>query len=131
MQLNLFRGKPGSGKSTSAQKMFPGAFLVENDMMHMRDGRYQWSREKMPEAIGWCISMVKTALEHGMDVCVANTFTKKRYVEAYKRLAEDLGASFHVYRCTGHFQNQHSLSEKMVADFKLEDWPGETLIKPA
>lgn len=130
MKLHLYRGWPGAGKSFAAQHMFPGVLLVENDQFHMRDGHYQWKAESMPKAISWCIDMVRTALKNGMDVCVANTFTKRRFVEAYQRIAEEFGAEFHVYRCVGHFQNQHGLSEDIVAGFQkaMEDWEGEIVI---
>lgn len=133
MRLNLFRGWPGSSKSTSAQRMFPGVLLVENDMFHMHNGKYEWSKESMPKAISWCVDMVRTALENGMDVCVANTFTKRKFVEAYKKIAEELGAEFHVYRCVGKFKNVHGLSDSMVAEFEkaMEDWPGEIIVDPA
>ena len=133
MRLNLFRGVPGSSKSTSAQRMFPGVLLVGNDMFHMHNGRYEWSKESMPKAISWCVDMVRTALENGMDVCVANTFTKRKFVEAYKKIAEEFGAEFHVYKCVGHFQNQHGLTPGMVAGFQkaMEDWPGEIIVDPA
>lgn len=130
MRLNLFRGVPGSGKSSAAQRMFPGVLLVENDMFHMRDGRYRWKAQSMPRAISWCVDMVRTALENGMDVCVANTFTKRKFVKAYQKIAEDFGAEFHVYRCVGRFKNVHNLSEEMVAGFEkaFEDWPGEEIL---
>ena len=133
MKLILFRGPPGSSKSTSAAKMFPGVLLLENDMFHMRDGRYQWSKEKMPAAIAWCSSMVDNALAHGMDVVVANTFTQRRFIQSYKALAETYGAEFIVYRCTGHFQNVHGLSPEMVSGFEksMEDWPGEIIVDPS
>lgn len=86
----------------------------------------------MPKAISWCVDMVRTALENGMDVCVANTFTKRKFVEAYKKIAEEFGAEFCVYRCVGHFQNQHGLTSGMVAGFQkaMEDWPGEVIVDP-
>ena len=132
MRLILVRGIPGSGKSTFAQKMFPGTLLLENDMFHIHNGNYEWDSKKMPEAISWCTKMARTALERGMDVIVANTFTKKRFVQAYQKMAEECGADFQVYRCTGHFQNQHGLSGSMVAGFEkaMEDWPGETVVGP-
>lgn len=132
MRLNLFRGAPGSSKSTSAQRMFPGVLLVENDMFHMRNGQYEWSKENMPKAISWCVDMVRTALENGLDVCVANTFTKRKFIEAYKKIAEEFGAEFHVYRCVGKFKNVHGLDSKKVESFKkaMEDWPGEIFVKP-
>lgn len=132
MRLNLFRGAPGSSKSTSAQRMFPGILLCENDMFHMHNGMYEWSKDNMPKAISWCVRMVRTALENKFDVCVANTFTKRKFVEAYKKIAEEFGAEFTVYRCVGKFKNVHGLSEGMVANFEkaMEDWPGEIIVDP-
>ena len=133
MRLNLFRGAPGSTKSSSAQRMFPGVLLVENDMFHIHNGRYEWKAENMPKAISWCVSMVRTALENKFDVCVANTFTKKKFIQAYQKIAEEFGAEFTVYRCVGRFKNVHGLSDSMVAGFEkaMEDWPGEIIVDPA
>lgn len=128
--LHLFRGAPGAGKSTAAYKMFPGLVKFENDQFLMRDGKYCWSKDSVQDAIKWCSKMVRTALENGMDVCVCNTFTKKRFVAAYERIAAERGAEFKVYRCIGNFNNVHGLSEEMVQSFKnaMEDWPNESII---
>lgn len=133
MRLNLYRGIPGSGKTSAAQRMFPGVLLVENDMFHIHNGRYEWKAENMPKAINWCVSMVRTALANGMDVCVANTFTKRKFIEAYRKIAEEFGAEFTVYRCVGRFKNVHGLSDSMVAGFEkaMEDWPREIIVDPA
>lgn len=97
-----------------------------------RDGKYQWSKERVKEAIEWCISSVKNALDHNIDVCVCNTFTKRRYVAAYEKIALERGAKFEVYRCNGGFNNTHRLSPSLVESFKkaMEDWPGEILVEP-
>ena len=133
MKLVIFKGYPGSGKSTAAHRMFPGTLLLENDMWHIRDGMYCWRPENMPKAISWCMSMAEAALREGMDVVVCNTFTKARFIEPYKRLAEKFNASFTVYRCTGNFKNVHSLDEQLVQRFRdsMEDWPGEIVLEPA
>lgn len=130
--LYLFRGHPGSSKSTSAKKMFPGTLLLENDQFLISNGEYKWSKDRVKAAIAWCINSVKIALENGMDVIVANTFTKRRYIQAYKDLADEHGAKFQVYRCVGNFQNVHGLDDKMVQNFKnaMEDWPGEIVVEP-
>ena len=130
--LRIFRGHPGSGKSHAAQKMFPGTLLCENDMFHMHDGFYDWHKENMPMAIKWCFDMARIALENGMDVIIANTFTKKAFIEGYKKLAEEFNAKFEVYRCIGNFSNTHGLDSRKVDSFKkaMEDWPGEILVKP-
>ena len=130
--LHLFRGIPGSGKTTAAMRLFPQVVRFENDMFCERDGKYQWSKERVKESIDWCISSVKNALDNGMDVCVCNTFTKKRYIAAYEKIALERGAKFEVYRCNGGFNNTHRLSLGMVESFKkaMEDWPGEILVEP-
>lgn len=130
--LYLFRGHPGSSKSTSAKKMFPNTLLLENDQFMMQDNCYNWSRERVKEAIAWCTQMTRTALENSMDVCVANTFTKKAFIERYKKIADEYGAKFEVYRCIGNFKNVHGLDSKKVDSFKksMEDWPGEIFVKP-
>lgn len=130
--LHLFRGHPGSSKSTSAKKMFPGVLLLENDMALMQDGQYNWTKDRVKQAISWCTASTRTALENNFDVVVANTFTKKRFVAVYENIARECGAKFEVYRCIGNFKNVHCLGPKMVQQFKdaMEDWPGETIVDP-
>ena len=133
MKLILYRGYPGSGKTTTAAKMFPGLVKFENDQYFMRDGRYCRSKEDLPKAIAWCSNMVDNALSPGMDVVVCNTFTQKRFIQAYERMAKIYEADFIVYRCTGKFQNVHGLTDEMVAGFekRMEEWPGEIVLKPS
>lgn len=132
MKLILFRGPPGSSKSTSAAKMFPGIVKFENDQYFMKDGKYCWSKKELPKAIAWCATMVETALKNGMDVVVANTFTKCKYIDFYRKLAETYSAKFKVYRCTAHFKNVHGLAPALVKKFEnaMEDWPGEVIVQP-
>ena len=133
MKLVIFKGYPGSGKSTAAHRMFPGTLLLENDMWHRHDGVYDWHGENMPKAVNWCISTARAALQDGMDVVVANTFAKNKFIRPYQLLAREFNASFTVYRCTGNFKNVHGLDEQLVQRFKdsMEDWPGEIVLEPA
>ena len=128
--LRLMRGAPGSGKSTAAKKLFPGTVLFENDMFLIRDGKYCWSRERVQDAIKWCTTSVENALKNGMDVVVANTFTKRRFIEAYRQIAERYNAEFIVYRCTGNYQNVHNVSDELVESFRkaMEDYDGEIVL---
>lgn len=128
--LRLMRGAPGSSKSTSAKRMFPGTLLLENDMFLISDDQYKWSKERVRAGIDLCMKMTKMALENGSDVVVANTFTKRRFVESYRQLAEKYGANFEVYRCRGNYKNVHGLDDNMVESFKksMEDYPGEFLV---
>lgn len=130
--LRLIRGYPGSGKSFAAKIMFPGTIIFENDMFLIQNGEYKWSKDRVKAAINWCIDNVKCALQNSFDCIVANTFTKRRFVDSYKAIAEEYGAKFEVYRCTGNFKNVHGLSDEMVQKFKnaMEDWPSEIIVNP-
>ena len=133
MRLILVRGVPGSGKSTFAAKVFQGAFHVENDMFDVKDGEYRFDFNKQKDAVSWCMDMCDTALRNGMDVVVSNTFTKRRYIMAYVKLAAKYGADVSVYRMTGSFKNSHSVPAAVFENMKkgFEDWSGEIFVKPA
>ena len=132
MRLILVRGVPGSGKSTFAAKIFPGAFHVENDMFHVKDGEYRFDFNKQKDAVSWCMNMCGTALKNGMDVVVSNTFTKRKYIMAYVKLASEHGADISVYRMTGSFKNNHSVPAVVFENMKknFEDWPSEIIVVP-
>lgn len=132
MRLILVRGVPGSGKSTFAAKVFSGAFHVENDMFHVKDGEYRFDFGRQKDAVSWCMNMCDTALGNGMDVVVSNTFTKRKYVAAYVKLAAGRGADISVYRMAGSFKNSHSVPAAVFENMKknFEDWPGETVVVP-
>lgn len=126
----IFRGPPGSGKSTAATKMFPNLVKFENDMFLMRDGKYCWSKERVQDAIKWCAASVENALKNSVDVVVANTFTKRRFIEKYRQIAEKYNAEFIVYRCTGNYQNVHNVSDELVESFRkaMEDYDEEIVL---
>lgn len=128
-KLTIIRGLPGSGKTTYAKKSY-NCLILENDMYHIRNGEYEWDKKNMETAILWCLGTCRDALCHGMDVVVSNTFTQKRYVDTYRRIAEETGAEFEVIRCTGEFENQHSVPRFVLENMKrgFEDYPGETIV---
>ena len=132
MRLILVRGVPGSGKSTFAAKVFPGAFHVENDMFHVKDGEYRFDFNRQKDAVSWCMDMCDTALRNGMDVVVSNTFTKRRYIMAYVKLAAKYGVDVSIYRMTGSFKNSHSVPAAVFENMKkgFEDWSGEIFVTP-
>lgn len=120
----IFRGPPGSGKSTAARTLYPGRLLLEADM-------YWEEREFNPkylsEAHEWCLETAKLAYANGVSFCVANTFTRRWEVELYIEAFNPV-----IYRCTGEFQNVHNVPDTKVQKMRdrMEDIEGEKLWIP-
>ena len=129
-KLIVVRGLPGSGKTTFANSL--GCFHVENDCYHYRCGEYNFEEVRKMASINWCMSMVDIALQNDFDVVVSNTFVKKQYIEAYKKLADEYNAELVVYCMKGSFDNVHNVPADVKQSMKdeWEDWPGELFIYP-
>ena len=83
-QLFLFRGLPGSGKSTAAatQENWDHRVL-ETDMFLKNNGVYEFDPKKLPWAHDQCFKKTVEFLDMGFDVSVANTFTQLWEMELY------------------------------------------------
>ena len=129
--LYIIRGLPGSGKSTFARDpRFAGALVLENDMYHVREGKYSFDQENQPDAVYWCQETCRHALESGMDVVVANTFTKKCYIKSYIDIANYYGHECKVYKTTGPWKNVHDVPEEVYSRMRdgWEPWDGEITV---
>lgn len=131
-RLIIVRGLPGSSKSSFCNKIYPNILHLENDMFHYHSGEYEYNQYKMRDAINWCVRTCEDALKNNMDVVISNTFTRKAFVDSYKRLAEKYGAKFTVYRMMGNFNNIHDVPQNVLDNMKnnFEDYPGEIKIYP-
>lgn len=131
-RLLLCRSIPGCGKTTFVNKTFPNILHLENDMFHYHSGEYEYNQYKMKEAVNWCVRTCEDALKNGMDVVVSNTFVRKAFVDAYKRIAEKYGAKFTVYRMMGSFKNIHNVPQNVLDNMKsnFEDYDGEIKVYP-
>lgn len=130
MTLTVIRGIPGSGKSTFAREWFGWSLVLENDQFHVSDDCYRFDKTRMKAAVDWCYDTAAAALGRGMDVVVANTFTRRRFVDCYRRLAAANCADFRVYRMTGDFGSVHDVPAEVLAEMRdgFEDWPGEAFV---
>lgn len=127
--LTIIRGIPGSGKSTYAKNHYHCLHL-ENDMFHIHNGKYEFDTKVQKKAVEWCMTMCDNALANGLDVVVSNTFTKKAFIDAYKKIAEKYDANFEVIRCTGNYQNLHNVPKFVFENMKnnFEDYDGEHFV---
>ena len=129
--LILIRGCPGSGKSTYCRNHFPQFLHLENDMFHINDkGEYVFNGRKQDQAVQWCMDMTDLALSRGVSVVVSNTFTKRKYLNAYIRLAERYGVPYKVIRMTADFGNVHNVPKDVLENMKrgFEDFYGEEIV---
>jgi predicted kinase len=126
--IYLYRGLPGSGKSTAAKKL--GCFNIEADQFFVTEGQYKWSGDRVSRAHKWCFDVASIAVSNRMDVVVSNTFTALWEMENYIKLAKDNGYDVKVVRCTGNYGNTHGVPEETLTRMKdrFEDYEGETII---
>jgi len=122
--LSLIRGLPGSGKSTFAKKLnkLTGAIHLEADMYFMKNGVYEFDKEKISLAHRWCLDTARIFLNQGYNVVVSNTFTQKWEMENYITVASEAGSPTEIYRCTQNYGSLHNVPEetlkKMQARFE-------------
>jgi hypothetical protein len=88
--LMLFRGLPGSGKSTAASLL--GCPHFEADQYFMNNGVYEWSADKLHAAHLYCHSATGFAMDREEPlIAVSNTFTKESELKGYYELAAEKG----------------------------------------
>jgi len=114
--LYLFRGIPGSGKTTAAKSL--GLMTFEADQFFMEDGEYKFGPTKLREAHQWCKDQVEYVMINGIPkVAVSNTFTQEWEMTPYFELASKYGYMV----ITMVVENRHGgTNEHGVPDDKLE-----------
>ena len=124
-QLTLIRGAPGSGKSTLAERLRSDEFglaterahlpyIVEMDDFRMVDGVYNYNVNDNKLVTHQCFERVRSLLEAGHSVIVANTFMRRSHVAPYERLASQSGATYQEYICNGRFASIHNVDPRIV-----------------
>jgi tRNA uridine 5-carbamoylmethylation protein Kti12 len=135
-KLIIYRGLPGSGKSTFAKsnveqlrKLGLQVEHLEADM-YFEDakGNYKYDPTKIKEAHRWCQEQTKKFLGNGVTVIVSNTFTTAWEMLPYFRMLpwEDIL----VLVATGTYDNVHGVPPEVIEKMKKrwEAIPGEYTI---
>lgn len=85
-QLILFRGLPGSGKSSLAESLCEDVWST--DLYFERHGEYVFDSQKIHQAHQWCQAHVeKSMIDKSPIIGVANIFTQEWEMRAYFTLA--------------------------------------------
>lgn len=124
MELIILRGHPGSGKTTLARTEYGFHILCEADhYFEEDDGTYCYRPSEIRHAHEWCQSQVRTYLEMGEPVVVANTFTFLWELKPYLDMAKKIGVPVTIRRCTGEFENVHGVPFHVVERMKRNYTP--------
>lgn len=138
-KLILVRGAPGSGKTTfvnrlisrcpTSIKMGRGIVHWENDMFFLQNGKYEWSKERLPDAIEWCKTNAIRFLMRGATVIVANTFIKQIHMMDLINFADSMGIPQVVFRMTGEHKDIHNVPKDIVEAMRngIQDYDYEIL----
>jgi predicted kinase len=111
--LYIVRGIPGSGKSTIA-KMTGCKYHFEHDMFFTVAGVYKFDKNKIAEAVQWCMENTESAMSSGENIVVANTFTERYEYEKYLKLAEKNGYSAVVIEVFSNFSSVHNVPDETM-----------------
>lgn len=94
MILYIFRGVPGSGKTTAANSIVGEDWVCSADdyFYEIGDGEYAFDASKLGKAHQYCQDKLKKLMEAGYPfLAVANTSTRERDVKEYIKIAKEHG----------------------------------------
>lgn len=118
-KIVLICGAPGAGKSTLAADMLRTGkvdYHFEADMF--LDYGKEWTIDAAKAAHAKCQRMAEMAMQHNLNIAIANTFTKKWERLPYLHLAAKYGYTVEKIRLTGEYQNIHNVPASKVEQMR-------------
>ena len=128
-KLILFRGLPGSGKSTAAKAAVKAGEIdvcYEADDFFVKDGEYIFDPKKLKDAHAWCQRVTEEALKAGKNVGVANTLLQRWELDQYLIFADDIhDVTVEVRNLTGDYGSVHNVPAEILKQMaaRMEDIP--------
>lgn len=112
----IFRGPPGSGKTTHAHRM--SSFVVEPDMFRYNaEMKYVFDSERNREVVKKADDLLTYGMRHLKmpTVAIAATHVKMEHVRKYVAMAKKYGYSVSVVECYGNYGSLHDVPDAVVA----------------
>ena len=124
--LFVVRGRPGSGKTTLARIIAPGANYAADDYFEAPDGSYRFDAAQLAEAHAACRDGVAQSMVQGHGlIAVHNTFSRRWEYEPYLDLAARHGYRVQIVTCEGDHGSVHAVPDHVVAAMKAR-WENAT-----
>lgn len=109
-KLRIYRGLPGSGKSTRAKRDNPGWWHYESDQYFCdTEGKYDWDMQLLAQAKQFLKNTVDLALARGKRVTVTGVFPSHASYLPLIDLAIYHGAEYEVITCTLNKKTIHNV----------------------
>lgn len=116
----IFRGIPGSGKSTIAAKLVGKSNVFEADQFFIKDGEYCHNPKLIKEAHAYCADCMEEACKNGVSpIAVANAATRLWEMSVYRHIADKYGYAVVELTVESDFSNVHEISQEKI--FKMKD----------
>lgn len=137
--LMIYRGLPGSGKSTAAaawasRNPMERRHVEADEYFVHKDGVYRYDSSLLSEAHEWCRTHVRKHLRAGFDVVVSNTFTRPWEMQPYFDILEEFHAGeAKVYWFWRKFGSIHGVPDEAMRRMaaRWEKFPNEIKFKYA
>ena len=126
--LIIVRGVSGSGKSTFADFLATGSFVVGIDAKKIIseakvfeadqwfiDNDEPWNPRFLHPAHQWCQAEVRKSLQDGYITVVSNTTTTVKELDPYVKIAKSLDVQYFIIIADGDYNNVHDVPPDKVA----------------
>lgn len=117
-QVIFIRGASGSGKTTLARQLIftlsKDAVILETDDYFVKQGQYQFERDKLQSAHDWNRQRFTQALHEGGDIIVSNTFIKLWELNKYLEHIDTSTIRVTIYELHSQYGGVHDVPQEVV-----------------
>ena len=114
----VYRGLPGSGKSTAAKQLaaaIGGLHIESDDYLCNEDGVYEWTQERRDAAIARVQNEAREALTSGKPLVLAQVFPTHASMQWVRELASELRAPLFIATLRGSYGSIHNVPDDAMA----------------